>query len=68
VHEGNLGSGNAVSSSGPEGVTRTWETYTLLEDFSRVLMERKVEALRSWLEHAARSLIAPLRGLARSVK
>ena len=42
------------------------EAYTLLQDFRRILAERKVEALRSWLEHAARSSLAPLKGFARS--
>src|SRR5690606_41487807 len=42
------------------------EAYTLLQDFRRILAERKVEALRSWLKHAARSSLAPLKGFARS--
>jgi len=44
------------------------ETYTLLQDFRGILTERKAETLRSWLERAGGSSLAPLRGFARSLE
>src|SRR5690606_35803154 len=44
------------------------EAYSLLQEFRRILTERRAAALRSWLEQAARSSLAPLRGFARSLE
>src|SRR5690606_38122738 len=44
------------------------EAYSLLQAFRRILTERRANALRSWLEQAARSSLAPLRGFARSLE
>src|SRR5690606_3837117 len=44
------------------------EAYSLLQEFRRILTERRANALRSWLEQAARSSLAPLRGFARSLE
>src|SRR5690606_30192289 len=44
------------------------EAYGLLQAFRRILAERKVDALRSWLEQAAHSSLAPLRGFAKRLE
>ena len=44
------------------------EAYTLLQDFRKVLTEKKPQALRAWLEQALRSSLPPIRGFARSLE
>src|SRR5690606_27591413 len=44
------------------------EAYSLLQEFRRILTERRADALRAWLDQAARSSLAPLRGFARSLE
>src|SRR5690606_14415147 len=41
---------------------------TLTQEFRRILTERRADALRAWLDQAARSSLAPLRGFARSLE
>src|SRR5690606_3411498 len=69
AHQRRLAKTNATSS------TRSWrrhrlprEAYSLLQEFRRILTERRADALRSWLERAARASLAPLRGFARSLE
>ena len=44
------------------------EAYTFLQDFRVILAERKADALRSWLERAGKSSLAPVRGFARTLE
>jgi len=44
------------------------EAYSLLQEFRKILTERKAETFRSWLERAGRSSLPPVRGFARSLE
>lgn len=44
------------------------EAYTLLQDFRVMLAQKKADALKSWLERARESSLAPVRGFARSLE
>ena len=44
------------------------EAYSLLQDFRKIVSEKNTDALRSWLEQATRSSLAPIRGFARSLE